>query len=365
MSNTTSIGRSLAESLKGKRILIAPHEIGGQMQLMAEEMRRRGLFATAACDHQEFRGYVNDIQLNSRGKKGRLRQHWAELLFANWAANNYDIFHFFWGRSLFGFDIAPHLDLPVLKQRGKRILVHFRGSDVVDIAYYDYLHARAEGRNVPEPPLSRSDQLRSLAHWRKYADRMLVSTPPLLDIVPEAILVPQAIDVDYWAPASTETAEGRSIRIVHAPTRRNAKGTEFLVAAVDRLHGRGGQVELVLVEEIPAGRVRELYESCDIAVDQLLYGWHGKFSVELMSMGKPVVCYINPRFGRNRPDLPIVSAGPRELEQALKELVEDPGRRRELGDAGRAYACKYHDVRVVVDQCLDIYADASGTASGR
>lgn len=73
--------------LKSKRILFVLLEIGGQMQLMVEELRRRGYFATVACDHQEFRGYVKDIQLNARSKDVRLRRHGSGLLSATWVAS--------------------------------------------------------------------------------------------------------------------------------------------------------------------------------------------------------------------------------------------------------------------------------------
>ena len=112
--------------LKERKILICPHEIGGQMQLMTEELRRRGYFATAATYSQAPFGHVNDIHLNLDRLRHKLQKHWANLLFAFWAASNYDIFHFFWGASLYGIRGFPHLDLPVLRALGKKIFVHFR-----------------------------------------------------------------------------------------------------------------------------------------------------------------------------------------------------------------------------------------------
>jgi glycosyltransferase involved in cell wall biosynthesis len=344
--------------LSGKRILFAGHEIGGQMQLMVEELRRRAYAARAAGFVANWTGSRNDINLDLNRVSGRLALQWRRLAFASYAVRNFDLFHFFWGQSLFGLDVVPHTDLPFLKLLGKKVFVHFRGLDIVDLAYFDYLRAVSVGKTIAVPPRSRPDQIRALSLWRRYADRMLVSEPDLLEIVPEAELVPQTIDTEYWSPAGNSAPRNGTIRIVHAPTMRRKKGTEFVIEAVERLKSTGLPVELVLVEGIQAGRVRELYENCDIGVDQVLYGWHGKFSVELMSMAKPVICYINPRFGCYRPDLPVVNAGPRELEQTLRELAANPDRRRRLGAAGRAYACKYHDIKVVIDQCLAIYEAA-------
>src|SRR6058998_2007963 len=35
-----------------------------------------------------------------------------------------------------------------------------------------------------------------------------------------------------------------------------------------------------------------LSETADLLVDQLLTGWYGAVAVEMMALGKPVVCYL-------------------------------------------------------------------------
>jgi len=339
------------------KILFAPHEIGGQMQLMAEELRRRGYYATAATYTQEWYGHVNDIHLNLNPRKGRVRTHLHTILFTLWAAYNYDIFHFFWGESLYGIGRFPRLDLPWLRRFGKKIFVHFRGIDVVDLAYFDYLRAKTAEDDVPEPPMSRPDQLRSVAQWRRYADRLLVSEPDLLWVVPEAQMVQQAIDLRYWRADQRRrpSDEDGIIRIAHAPSMRRKKGTEFVEQSVSELKQAGYQVELVLIEKMPFNEVKFLYEQCDIGIDQILYGWYGKVSIELMALGRPVICYIDDRLVQHRADMPIVNANPRNLTEKLRELVQNAELRHDLSVQGQAYVEKYHDVQTIIDQCLRIY----------
>jgi glycosyltransferase involved in cell wall biosynthesis len=335
------------------------------MQLMVEELRRRGMFATAASYSQEWFGHVNDIQLNLHGVPSGLRKHARALAFSLWAASNYDIFHFFWGESLYGLGAFPHLDLPLLRGLGKKIFVHFRGLDLIDVEYFDFLRQRTEGRAAGEPAVSRPSQLRSLRRWRRYAHRMLVSEPDLFRVVPDAVLVQQAIDLSAWAPRPIPLGSGgdRAIRIAHAPSMRRKKGTEFVERSVAELRAMGYPVELVLIENVPHGEVRSLYEACDIGVDQVLYGWYGKVSIELMALRKPVVCFIDPRWAHYRVDMPIVSADPRHLTARLRELVESAELRAELGRRGRAYVKKHHDVSTIVDQCVDLYAQSLTTRS--
>jgi glycosyltransferase involved in cell wall biosynthesis len=207
--------------------------------------------------------------------------------------------------------------------------------------------------------MSRPDQQRKLRKWLKYADVVLVSEPDLHGVVPNAILSPQVIDMQYWQPTrQPQSLQDGIIRIVHAPSSRRKKGTDFIEKSIAELQAKGLPVELVLAEKLPHHKIRELYELSDIGLDQVLYGWHGKVSVELMALGKPVVCYINPEYRKYRPDLPIVSAGPAELTPVLQDLAKDTAKRAELGRRSREYVLRYHDVEVVVDQLFNLYGIA-------
>ncbi len=335
------------------KILIFGHEIGGQMQLLAETLRKRGFAATAVAVNDDFRGYANDINLADAG----VHNHWRRFWFANWAIRHYDIFHFFWGVSLFGFWRWHMLDLPLLKRLGKKVIVHFRGLDVVDIKYFDYRRAIARGEKVVRPPMSRPEQLKKLGKWQQYADYILVSEPDLFEVVGDnAILSPQVIDLQYWQNNQLPlSAKDGIIRVVHAPSSRRKKGTEFVEQAVRNLQEKGYKVKLILAENYQAHRIKELYAQADLGVDQLLYGWHGKVSVELMAMGKPVICYIDPTWQKYRPELPIVNAGPATLEQELANLIDNPQQRLQTGEYAKKYVQKYHDVEGELDRLLDLY----------
>jgi glycosyltransferase involved in cell wall biosynthesis len=345
-------------NLSKKKILFAPHEIGNQMQLIVDELRRRGYYATTVTYSQEWYGYINDVHLNLQHMKSNSKKHINTFLFTLWAALNFDIFHFFWGQSLFGLRGSPHLDLPLLKHFGKKIFVHFRGLDLIDLKHFDYLRAKTTGTDMLEPPISRPDQIKSLKKWRKYADRLLVSEPDLKRVAPEAVLVQQALNMDEWVPTKRNLNEDGVIRIGHAPTLRRKKGTEFVIAAVQTLKNEGLPVEMVLIENVPANEIKPLHESCDIIVDQVLYGWYGKVSIEAMALGKPAVCFIDPQWKDERPDCPIVNSKPDNLVEKLRYLIENPSLRQKLGELGMEYARKYHDIKSITDQCLDLYNDS-------
>lgn len=328
------------------------------MQLLAEGLRKRWLPATAAAFNEDFRGYQNDVMLARTGWRGSV----SRFLFFLWSLSHYQVFHFFWGVSLLSWWRFHLLDLPILKAFGKKIIVHFRGLDIIDIRHFDYLRARSRGENLVKPPLSRPDQLHKVKKWLRYADAVLVSEPDLFDVVPNATLSPQVIDCAYWSTNMRPLSESDGVfRIVHAPSSRRKKGTDFIEQAVRNLQGKGYKIQLLLAEKLPHHRIREMYEQADVGIDQVLYGWHGKVSVELMALGKPVICNINEAWRNHRPDLPIVHADPAILEEVLERLIPDAPRRLELGTAGRQYAMRYHDLDVVLNQLLEIFGSSDKT----
>jgi glycosyltransferase involved in cell wall biosynthesis len=100
----------------------------------------------------------------------------------------------------------------------------------------------------------------------------------------------------------------------------------------------------------------------------LTFGWFGANVREAMMLGKPAVCYLRPEWldsmRKQVPDyveeLPVVSATPETVEDVLKELVEDPERRRELGERGRAFALKYHSAAAGARRMDQIYRELLG-----
>ncbi|HET9496018.1 MAG TPA: hypothetical protein VFR15_17455, partial [Chloroflexia bacterium] len=101
------------------------------------------------------------------------------------------------------------------------------------------------------------------------ADAVLVSTPDLLEFVPGAMLMPGPVDLARWIPKpprTTPVTPEDPVRILHAPSDREIKGTRHLLDAVERLKADGYPVELMMLEGVPHERVAEFCDRADIAV---------------------------------------------------------------------------------------------------
>jgi len=181
-----------------------------------------------------------------------------------------------------------------------------------------------------------------------------VIDPELLTYVPDAVVIPRAIDLSefpYEPVADTDVPV-----IVHAPTNRTIKGTDIIIAAIEELRAEGVPLELRLVENIPQAEARDIYRGADIVIDQVRIGWYGVLAVEAMALGKPVMSYIREDLLSSLPSpLPLAATSPVTLKDDLRKLLNSYQLRRELATRGRAYVEEVHGSDRVAAQYRDLY----------
>jgi len=319
-------------------------DIGGQMQLLAETFRKKGIESISLAFNSDFRNYENDIKINPR--------NWFErLLFTFWAIKHYDIFYFFWGVSLLSIKRFHLLDLPLLKIFNKKVIIHFRGSDILNSDYYHYLIYQ----NNTKPSLINKTQKKKLKKWRNYSDKILISTPNLKYIVEEALLFPQVIDVKYWSRKNIRpSSKDGVIRILHAPTNKAKKGTRYVIEAIEILKEKGYKIELLLADNLSADLTKSYYEKADICIDQLIIGWYGKVSCELMALGTPTICYLDKRLVKNM-KIPIINANKNNIVEKIEGLINNSKLRKTIGEKSIEYVKKYHNVDVEAEKLLKLF----------
>lgn len=146
--------------------------------------------------------------------------------------------------------------------------------------------------------------------------------------------------------------------ILHTPTESWVKGTEYVIAAVEKLKAEGYKFEFRLKRQLTQTQMYEEMKACDVYIDELLCGSHGVTAVETMAAGKPTMTYIRPDLVSKYPaEMPLVNTNPDTLYDKLKELICEPTLRADLSYRSRQYVEKYHDVDVVVGDLIDIYKD--------
>ena len=310
------------------RVTLCPVNTAGVPWTNAQALRRRGVEARLVVFERYKLHPEADESLELPSNKEPLG--FARRQAKQWAAlarllPRTDVFHFHFGLTL----VPRRFQFPLLRAARKKSVMHYLGSDI-------------RGK-TPE----------QLA-FGKQADAEIIGSYDAIRWVPEAEVIPPGVDLARIEPVAPPDRE-RPL-IVHAPSSRRRKGTEHVLAAVEAL-----DADLELVEGLHHDEALERYRAADIVVDQLSAGWYGLFAIEAMALGKPVVTFLHDEAVRRTEQafgtrLPIVSANAETLREALRPLVADAARRRELGAASRAYVERVHDLERVTDRLLDLYA---------
>jgi hypothetical protein len=207
---------------------------------------------------------------------------------------------------------------------------------------------------------------RAIEKMARYARHMWAVNPDLLHFLPrdKSSFLPYSVSWDDIEPAPP--TPGTRLKIVHAPTNREAKGSEFILTALERLQKSHPQaIEVCLVENVPHRQAIEIYRSADLVIDQIVVGWYGGFAVETMKMGKPVIARIAledlhfiPQAMAHDVQRTIINADPTSLYAVLVRCVEDRQFLREHAQASIEYATKWHDPKYVASLTKEKYEAA-------
>lgn len=373
------------------RVLHCPTNVGGHAGGLARAERRIGLASWAVSLEPVQPGHeIDEVLWNRRtGRLLRERRRWQLVR----RAEMFDVVHFNFGSPILprryprglgesrlsavmrGYaTLVEFKDVRRLHDAGKAIIVTYQGDDARQADWCREHYEVSIAHEVAANPASDAlDERRRkwISTFDHFAGRIYALNPDTLHVLPRrAEFLPYAhIDLDEWRPPPPAIPRRRPVRLLHAPSNPTVKGTRFLLAAVERLRAEGVDVELELVTGlVPRGHARKAYERCDLAVDQLLAGWYGGIAVELMALGKPVICFIRDDDMRFVPEamrsaLPLIRASPLTIYDVLREWLT--GRREELAEVGarsRAFVESWHDRYAIARRLRAAYEELAGTS---
>jgi glycosyltransferase involved in cell wall biosynthesis len=339
-----------------------------------------------------------------RLRYGGWRNRFARLNVITRAATRYDILHFSGKENI---RLLSHLsarlssrvpvgaDIRLLKRLGRKVVYTNTGC-------LDGVSQTAFGKWAPYrvctdcPWLHRPDICsddRNLA-WGKLrnelSDLVVIVGGNRVDYndAPVAREVPEfyCLDPEVWSPdieipdkfrldlppgmVKIYHAVGNYDSRTHGPSQRNIKSTHIYVPIVERLKAEGLPVEWVFVKDVPNRDVRFYQVQADIVVDMLTYGFFGANVREALMLGKPAVCFLRPEWLEQMraeipeyvDQLPVVSATPETVYDVLKELVQNPEKRREIGRRSREFAVRFHSGTAAAKRFDSIYSEMIGKA---
>lgn len=195
-----------------------------------------------------------------------------------------------------------------------------------------------------------------LAYESKYTSMQFVCSPIYLEFVENSIFIPLAIDLDEYqfCPKKVYTDE---LKIMHAPTSRENKGTEFINKAILKLKEEGYPIEYMLCENMSHKELKLKYIECDIFIDQVL-GGYGTAAIEAMATGRPTISYLRDVHFNEKtfPDgVPIIVANKDSIYEVLKNLITNKEILFDIGVESRKFVENNHDANLIVDRLIAYY----------
>lgn len=355
------------------KILHLPSAVGGNAWGLAESERSIGLNSTVLVAAEDWLKYPADIKLGLEeiqtivGKAAIIGLTFFDI------RNKYDIFHFNFGNSLMHipnkwkpyfpsiFKYIDMIDLPFYKKKSK-LFVTYNGCD-----------ARQKFPTIERTSISACqntncyggmcnsgifDKYRrhSIDKMARYVEHMWALNPDLLYFLPKEKSSFLPYTISKWLDLDPYPSKfDKKMKIVHAPTNREAKGSDPILSAIEKIKKDSpNQIEVQLVENVNHEKALKIYREADLVIDQILIGWYGGIAVEAMKMGKPVIARIAkedlhfiPR--QMAADLleTIISADPHTIEEVLRLCIEDRGYLKKRAEASLDYVNRWHNPQYV------------------
>jgi hypothetical protein len=351
------------------KILHAPTNVGNQPWVLSRYERRHGITSDLVVNYPTWLGYPADFVL-SENAKPTLCSMARRLAFGISAPFRYDVLHYYFGRSLLQWDdygrrnLFPYLDLKLARRLGRKIFMTLQGCDVrlarQSNARNDVTMCRPGGCSIYETCLTSIDAARQtmIDTILPLCDQVFYLNPELANFIGHGMFLPYAnVDVETVVPV--ETRRPGPLRILHAPSNDAIKGSPLIEAAIAELRSEF-DFDYIAVRNMPHAEAMALYRDADLVIDQILAGWYGGFAVEVMAMGKPVICYLRQQDLGVLPDamrreLPILQVDPRRLVEDLRVILSDLGKLPEIGAASRGYVLKWHNPKSIAAAMIEAY----------
>lgn len=174
---------------------------------------------------------------------------------------------------------------------------------------------------------------------------LLVSTPDLKRMMPEACWQPNLVHQDEPLLRPREREWTGPFKLAHSPTRKDLKNTDELLAVVDGLRAEGLELELDLIDNVPHSECLERKRAAHALFDHM-QGYYGVSSLEGLSQGLAVIAgldewnlaHVSDFAGVPQSRLPWVLAHDVEdLRYALRTLASDLDRCRAVGETSRRF----------------------------
>lgn len=345
--------------MKQKKIFHGPVNYGTQAGFFAKALRYKGFSAKSYTNHDQY-GRLTDYSFKKRNNI-LSKLIWYKFVYPLIRFScffKYDIFHFYFGRTLH----HKQWDLPLYRVFGKKVVMHYLGNDIEEYQWSidNYEITNMRDLMSPQQGVVHDAKIKKRRSFeKKYLDAEIVCAPQYSPFAPHAMLIPLGIDLKQYEYVQFDIKKNEALKVLHAATSRKKKGTKYLIEAVEKLKAEGLNIELVLCEDVSHAKLKEKFKECHVSVVALLGGWYGTAGIEAMAIGRPIISYLRPEFiaytDLDEDDIPIINANAQTIYEVLKDTYHKRFDLPALGARSRLFVEKNHSYLKLADKLSEIY----------
>jgi hypothetical protein len=266
---------------------------------------------------------------------------------------------------------ATGWELPLLKRMGRRLVVNFRGCEARDRTRNMALHPDVSiCQNCEHQPYicesESARRRRDLA--RRFGDAVLVTTPDMLEFVPEGTHFPFFSPPDEAFPAQARRVdpEPAELTIVHLTAQPGIEGTRDIERVIERLQARGRRIRFEWIRDAKHHEALAALQTGDIAIGKMKMGYYANAQIEAMMLGIPTITHVRPEFMTDelRRSGFIFATLP-TLEATIEHYLDHPEELAEKRRIARQSIMALHDNDALARRLCGIYGDLVGGSRGR
>lgn len=278
-----------------------------------------------------------------------------------WALKNYDVF-IFGANSTFLF----YLDLPILKLFKKKIIYVFHGSDSRPIYLNGSVMRKSNSLSVKKIVFYAKIQKQIIKIIEKYSDAR-INLPPQAYFHEKnfilGLITGLPFTVDEKTYATKPFKRNNVIRILHAPSNPEVRGTKTIRKIIKNLREKGYKFKYQEVLNKPNSEVLKGIIRTDIIIDEIFSDTPlAGLGTEAAYFGKPTVVsgYYSTTVGKEIPKAyipPSFFCHPDNLEVTIEKLLKDKEIVEKMGEKAKNFVRKKWSPREVALRFLKIIND--------
>jgi hypothetical protein len=262
-------------------------------------------------------------------------------------------------------------ELPLLRRMGRRLIVHFRGCEARDrtrnMALHPEINICQECDHHPHICETESARIRR-ERARLFGDAILVTTPDMLDFVPEATHFPFfAPPPEALPPMQVHAArEPHDFTIVHVSNQPGIEGTREIERAIERLRAKGRRLSFEWVHDLTHENAMAVLKRADLAIGKMKMGYYANAQIEAMTLGVPTITYVRPEFMTEElRQSGFIFASLPTLEATIEHYLDHPDQLAAKRQIARESILRLHDNDALAARLGAIYDELVVGTRGR